>query len=76
MKTCFLLFLVALGAIFFAYFAGIKIATERCKANVANDAAVKQSCIIKLQEDVNAEVLNRGVDDIRRVLYEKYTIAE
>ena len=32
--------------------------------------------LIKIQGVVNAEAVSRGVGDIRRVLREKYTIAE
>jgi hypothetical protein len=43
---------------------------------VANDIAAHQMKFIRLQEGINAEAVSRGGDDIRRVLREKYTIAE
>ena len=64
-------FLVALS-----YWAGRRIETERCKAAQAENVNVKQGQIIKLQEQINAETVSRRSDDIRRILREKYSIAQ
>lgn len=76
MKLGLCVLMAVVIAIFFAYLAGVRIANERCRARINTDGFVRQSEIIKLQGDVNVEVFNRGVDDIRRVLREKYTIVE
>lgn len=59
-----------------AYWCGWRVATERCQRMQSNATAQQQNQIFKMQEEVNAEVLGRGVDDIRRVLRAQYTIAE
>ncbi len=68
---CFVM-LVVLGA----YAVGGRVAHERCRADATVAMVAEQEKLIKLKEDVNAEVFNRGVDDIRRVLRKRYTIAE
>ena len=73
-KIYFLLFLiVVVGG---AYFVGGRVEHEKCKADAADKVASHQIQFIKLQEDINAEAFSRRGDDIRRVLREKYTIAE
>lgn len=59
-----------------AYFAGGRAAKERCMAGYGADTVVQQAQIIKIQGDINAEAYNRNTGDIRRVLRERYTIAE
>ena len=59
-----------------AYWSGWRVATERCQRTVVDATVQKQNQIMKMQERVNAEVFNRGVDDIRRILRAQYTIAE
>ena len=73
-KLYFLLFLIV--TLFGAYWCGERVAHEKCKLAVADDAIVQQVELIKIQEAVNADTVRRGVDDIRRILHEKYTIAE
>lgn len=63
-------------AIFFAYFAGWRGATERCRVQINAETLVQQTELINLQGGLDVEVLNRGVGDIRRILHKKYTIAE
>ena len=63
-------------AIFFIYWSGVRVGAANCTRNVVTDIAVQQKEIIKAQGVINAEVLGRGVGDIRRILREKYTIAE
>ena len=73
-KIYFLLFFMFV--LFGAYIAGGRVATEKCRGMMVGDIAAKQMEIIKIQEDINAEAVSRGLGDIRRVLREKYTIAE
>lgn len=63
-------------AIFFAYFAGVRVASEKCRAKQNADLITQHSQIIKVQGEINAQAVRRSSDDIRRVLHEKYTIAE
>lgn len=76
MKTYLFVFLVACATLFFAYGAGVWVGREKCNAQTERNVAIQQSEIIKTMETVNAETFNTGVRDIRRILYEKYTIAE
>jgi hypothetical protein len=73
-KVYFLLFFIVV--VCGAYFVGGRVEREKCKAVAANDVASHQIQFIKLQEEINAEAFSRGGDDIRRVLREKYSIAE
>ena len=73
-KIYFLLFLLVV--VCGAYFVGGRVEHEKCKADAADKVASHQIQFIKLQEDINAEAFSRRGDDIRRVLREKYTIAE
>ena len=76
MKTYLFIFLVACAAIFFSYGAGVRVGRAKCNAQTEHNVAIQQSEIIKTMESVNAETFNTGVRDIRRILHEKYTIAE
>ena len=73
-KLYFLLFFIVV--VWGAYLAGGRAALEKCRGAVADDIVAQQAELIKIQEVVNAEAVSRGVGDIRRVLREKYTIAE
>ncbi|MBQ2858950.1 MAG: hypothetical protein IJE82_01130, partial [Alphaproteobacteria bacterium] len=73
-KLYFLLFFIVV--VCGAYIVGGRVASEKCRGAVANDIVAHQMKFIRLQEDINAEAVSRGGDDIRRVLREKYTIAE
>ncbi|MDW3024800.1 MAG: hypothetical protein R8N50_03910 [Alphaproteobacteria bacterium] len=73
-KIYFLVFLIVV--LVGAYFAGGRVANEKCRARLANSKADQQLEIVKLHEAVNEEVFSRGVGDIRRVLRERYTIAQ
>lgn len=73
-KLYLLLFFIAV--VWGAYWVGGRVASEKCRGLVANNAVAQQAELIKIQEVVNAEAVSRGVGDIRRVLREKYTIAE
>ena len=76
MKIYLYVFVAVGTAIFFSYVMGLRVEREKCRADLMVQSANIQSQIIKIMGDVNAEAFNRGADDIRRVLYEKYTIAE
>lgn len=73
-KLYFLLFFIAV--VWGAYLVGGHVANEKCRGTVADDIVAQQVELIKIQEVVNAETVSRGVDDIRRILREKYTIAQ
>ena len=72
------LLLAAMAAVlmFCLYYAGFLNGQQKCQKNVAQNNIQMQSEIIKLREVVNAETIHRGTDDIRRRLYEAYTIAD
>ena len=76
MKTYLFLCVAGVGAILFSYVVGMRVGREKCRVEVASQSVAIQSQTIKIMGDVNAETFNRGVGDIRRVLHEKYTIAE
>ena len=58
------------------YVMGGRVAAQKCRVRVAADAIAAQTQIIKAKEAVDAETVHRDVDDIRRVLRTKYTIAD
>lgn len=76
MKSYLFIFMAGATAIFFSYVAGVRMGREKCRADVVSQSANIQSQTIKIMGDVNAESFSRSADDIRRVLREKYTIAE
>lgn len=59
-----------------AYVAGRKIATEQCRADVVQQQNVRQRQINQKIGEINEKVVRSSTDDIRRVLCEKYSIAE
>jgi len=59
-----------------AYFMGHGAARSKCAADSAAAAHRMQIYTIKQQVKIDAETFNTGSADIRRVLREKYTIAE
>ena len=63
-------------AIFFVFLVGKYVGNANCRTETVIKQQNVQSEIIKKIGDVNAETFSRGVGDIRRVLREKYTIAE
>lgn len=73
-KIYFLLFFIVV--LCGAYLVGGRVEHERCKAVTADNLVAHQVQIIKLQEEINEEVVSRRGDDIRRVLRKKYTIVE
>ncbi len=67
---------LCIGMIVFAYLMGGRIAAQKCNALVNEASASQQRIIIEQIGNVNEKVVNTGVCDIRRILREKYTIAE
>lgn len=59
-----------------AYFVGGRVASQKCKVQIAELNSNKSALVIKNMEEINEKTVNTGVRDIRRILYEKYTIAE
>ena len=72
------LILAAVVAVFIAcvYYAGFSNGRHQCQGQVVENNTQMQSEIIKIQGIINAETYRRGVADIRKRLYEKYTITE
>lgn len=70
------LFVAAVLAALAAYWAGARIGRVKCVADNAHAAHAQQTQIIQTVGEINVETYHRGVDDIRRVLRAKYTIAE
>ena len=64
------------AAIFLSYFIGGHVANIKCRERIAN-ANVEQVIInTHIIRKTNDTVMHTGVGDIRRILREKYTIAE
>ena len=70
------LMLIGFGVLICVYIFGIYAGYQKCNAKFATQTNNQQSHVIEIQRKVNAEVFNRGVNDIRNVLYRKYTIAD
>ncbi len=69
-------FLIFLSVLLLAYFAGGRVATQKCNARIADMNAYNQSIILKKVREVNEKTFAIGVYDIRRILREQYTIKE
>lgn len=74
MRIC--IFLTLFGVIFFAFFVGKYVGHTNCQTETVVAQSNMQSEILKKVGDVNAETFSRGLVDIRRILRERYTIAE
>ncbi len=59
-----------------AYFFGARIGREKCAVANARTQTNEIINITDIQRNTDEKVFNTGVRDIRRVLCEKYTIAE
>ncbi len=70
------LMLIGFGVLICVYIFGMYAGYQKCNAKVATQTNNQQSHVIEIQRKVNAEVFNRGVNDIRNVLYRKYTIQD
>ena len=73
----YLIVFVAIGVVIFsAYYIGGRAAVAQCVALRSTDVAQQQTKVIEIQRIVNDQVFNTATDDMRRVLREKYSIAE
>lgn len=69
--------IAALAAfILFAFCTGVRVGDLQCQRSAARQHATAQQTIIQQQVTTHAETMHTGMRDIRRVLREKYTIAE
>lgn len=76
MKLYLFLFMAVGAVVFFAYLVGGRVGYEKCRAGQNTNLVAQQSQIIKIQREINAETYKCNTVDVRRVLREKYTIAE
>lgn len=72
----YIIIAIVIALIAFTYWAGGRIAKEKCHANIAKNNQEFQIQSIKQKEKINAETYSSGVADLRNRLREKYTIAE
>ena len=73
-KIYFLLAICAL--ILGAYFYGANIADAKCQMRQLAENTQKQNLNIKNQRIIHDTVYKTGISDVRRILHDKYTIAE
>ena len=64
------------GAIFFAYIAGMRVGDSNCRAKFASENSESIINNTNIMEQTNEQVFHTGTRDIRRILRERYTIAE
>lgn len=76
MKRYFFIIICVAFVLCAAYWAGGCVATQKCDARIANMNARAITCAAKTMEKVNVETVNTSLDDIRRILRERYSIAE
>lgn len=70
-------FLCAICALVFcAYSLGAAVQMAKCERNASVSMENAHRELIKQQVKIDAETNSNGIDDIRRVLREKYTIAD
>ncbi len=65
-----------LAIFFFTYLIGVRDGKNKCVMRASENIAQQQIHLIDLQEKIYAETVRSNTGDIRRVLREKYTIAE
>lgn len=75
MKFFYLVFIGA-GFCAIAFVAGMRMESANCTARTATSHTKSVTHFIELKEQVNAQTLHHHTDDIRRILREKYTIAD
>ena len=63
-------------AIFLSFMVGKHVANIKCREHMATTNAERIFYDVKFMEKTNDTVFHTGVSDIRRILHEKYTIAE
>ncbi|MBO7656716.1 MAG: hypothetical protein J6S80_03245 [Alphaproteobacteria bacterium] len=59
-----------------AYFFGARIGRMKCQSSARRAETKEIENIIVIKRNTDEKVFNTGVDDIRRILHTKYTIAE
>ncbi|MDE5615520.1 MAG: hypothetical protein K2I81_01665 [Alphaproteobacteria bacterium] len=76
----FYLFGGVFAALVLAYFVGGALGRAECRERIAvqnaKAVAIAHTAIIEKERKIDAETYRIGAGDIRRVLREKYTIAE
>ena len=74
------LIIAVVVAVLGIFWAGGEIAKQKCRAETAKLATEHvvniNKTTNKIKRDANEKTFNTGVDDIRHILYQKYTIAE
>ena len=72
------LFLAAVTSVFVfgIYYSGYNNGRQKCRVQFNENITQQQANVIKIQGEVHETLRNSGGGDIRRVLREKYTIAE
>ena len=76
MRMYLILAAMAAVLIFCLYYAGFSNGQQKCQKNVIQNNVQQQMDLIYIKEQINAEVITAGTDDIRRCLQQKYTIAD
>ena len=76
MKKYFVIAAMGAGVCAGAYWAGGRVASQKCATQIAEIRAEQQSVNLENMVNVNEKVFNTGVRDIRRILRTEYTIAE
>ena len=76
MKKYFVIAAMCAGVCVGAYWAGGRVASQKCATQIAEIRAEQQSINLENMVNVNEKVFNTGVRDIRRILRTEYTIAE
>ncbi len=67
------IFIAALGIV---YAFGVRIGREQCRADTANHGIETNNEIITEIGTINDTVIKTGTGDIRRILCDRYTIAD
>ena len=72
-----LYFIILICAIVFgAYFYGVNITEAKCKLRFVNENLQNQNNQIQKQREIHDVVYKMVLGDVRRILRDKYTIAE
>ena len=76
MKKYFVIAAICAGVCAGAYWAGGRVAIAQCDVKISEMRMAHQSMNTEILGVVNEKTFNTGVRDIRRILREKYTIAD
>ena len=69
-------FMMILALVLGAYFAGCAVGRTKSKEKCTETVAVQYVQTVKQIEKINEQTNHTAVRDIRRILHEKYTIAQ